>query len=369
MDLDVIELAKQLVAIESEVLHSNAVVSAHLESVMKGIGFEVERLAYDSEGMEKVSLVGKLGGGEGGLGFFGHSDTVPGGEGWLPYQPEIRDGRLYGRGSSDMKGAVASMLTAVAGMDAARLRRPVFVAVTADEENGHVGARFIIKASGLLRSAWPTYCVVGEPTQLKPVYAHKGGRRIRVTARGVAAHTSTDRGVSANFLMAPFLAEMAELQKLFQTEERFMNREFSPPTNGFNMVLDDGGCRPNVTASKTVCTLSVRIMPDANAEEAVQLVVDKAKAYGFEVETQGISAFYISPDAEVVRVACQVTGVDRAVTVPYGTEAEAYQSHTQPVVLGPGNIAQAHTRGEWIEVEQLTRAVDIYERMIEKFCM
>jgi acetylornithine deacetylase len=64
-----------------------------------------------------------------------------------------------------------------------------------------------------------------------------------------------------------------------------------------------------------------------------------------------------------------VTGVDRAVTVPFGTEAEAYQSYTQPVVLGPGNIAQAHTKGEWIEVEQLTRAVDIYERMIEQLCM
>ena len=369
MDLDVIELAKELVAIESEVHHSNAAVSGRLESVMKGIGFEVERLAYDSEGMEKVSLVGKLGAGEGGLGFFGHSDTVPGGDGWLPYQPEIRDGRLIGRGSSDMKGSVASMLTAASRMDAVRLRHPVFVGVTADEENGHVGARFVIERSRLLRAAWPAYCVVGEPTQLRPVYAHKGGRRIRVIARGIAAHTSTDRGVSANFLIAPFLAEMAELQKVFRAEDRFMNPEFSPPTNGFNMVLDDGGCRPNVTASKTVCTLSLRTMPDANAEEAVRLIADKAKAYGFEVETQGISAFHISPDAEVVRVACQVTGVDRAVTVPFGTEAESYQGFTQPVVLGPGDIAQAHTKGEWIEVDQLTRAVEIYERMIETLCL
>ncbi|MBI4536816.1 MAG: M20/M25/M40 family metallo-hydrolase [candidate division NC10 bacterium] len=369
MGLDVTVLARELLAIESEVHHSNAAVSAHLESVMRGLGFEVERLAYDSDGMEKVSLVGKLGAGEGGLGFFGHSDTVPGGDGWLPYRPEIRDGRLYGRGSSDMKGAVAGMLAAVARVDAARLRRPVFVGVTADEENGHVGARFVIQTSRLLRNAWPAYCVVGEPTELTPVYAHKGAHRITVTARGIAAHTSTDRGVSANFLMAPFLAEMAELQKVFQTEERFMSREFSPATNGFNMVLDDGGCRPNVTAAKTVCTLSLRSMPDANAEEAVQLILDKAKAYGFEVETRAIAAFYTSPDAEVVRVACQVTGVDRAVTVPFGTEAEAYQSYTEPVVLGPGNIAQAHTKGEWIEVEQLIRAVDIYERMIEALCM
>ncbi len=369
MDLDVIELTKALVGIESEVHHSNAAVSSHLESLMKGLGFEVERLAYDDEGLEKVNLAGKLGPGEGGLGFFGHSDTVPGGEGWHPYLPEVRDGRLYGRGSCDMKGAVASMLVAVARMDAARLRRPVFVGVTADEENGHVGAHFIPHASRLLRNAWPAYCVVGEPTELKPVYAHKGSHRIEVTARGIAAHTGTDRGVSANFLLAPFLAEMAELRKLFQTDERFMNREFSPPTNGFNMVLDDGGCRPNITASKAVCILSLRTMPDAHAEEAVQIIADKAKAYGFEVHIRETSAFRVSPDAEVVRVACQVTGVDRAETVPYGTEAEAYQHYTQPVVLGPGNIAQAHTKGEWIEVDQLTRAVDIYGRMIERLCM
>jgi acetylornithine deacetylase len=243
------------------------------------------------------------------------------------------------------------------------------VGVTSDEENAHLGARFIIQESRILKSAWPTCCVVCEPTQLIPVYAHKGADRITVTARGVAAHTSTDQGVSANFLLAPFLAEMAELRKLFQTDGRFMNHDFSPPTNGFNMVLDDGGCRPNVTASRSVCTLSLRTMPHANADEAIRLIADKAKACGFEVETRRISDFHVSPDAEVVRVACQVTGVERAVTVPYGTEAEAYQAHTQAVVLGPGDIAQAHTKDEWVETEQLIRAADIYARMIERVCM
>lgn len=369
MNLDVVGLTRELVALESEVQRSNAAVSAHLATIMQGLGFAVERLAYTTGGAEKVNLVGKLGSGEGGLGFFGHSDTVPGGEGWSPYQPRIQDGRLYGRGSSDMKGALACMLAAVSRLDAARLRRPVFVAITADEEDGHRGARFISESSRTLRHAWPAQGVVGEPTELVPVYAHKGGRRIRVTAHGVAAHTSTGQGVSANFLIAPFLAEMAQLHRVFQTEERFLNREFSPPTNGFNMVLDDGGCAGNVTAARTVCTLALRIMPGPDPEEAVRLVVDRAKAHGFDVETSGFPYFAIAPDAEIVRLACTVTGAARPVTAPYGTEAEVYQQHTRSVVLGPGSIAQAHTVDEWIAVEQLIRGVQIYERLIQAACL
>ena len=366
---DVVRLAQELIALESEVHHSNEAVSAHIEALLVALGFEVERLTYAADGTQKVNLVGKLGRGEGGLGFFGHSDTVPGGEGWLPYQPAVREGRLWGRGSADMKGALACMLVALSGVARGRLRRPVFVGVTSDEENGHRGAKFIADRSQTLQRGWPAYSVVGEPTELRPVYAHKGGRRIRVVARGVAAHTSTDRGLSANFLIAPFLAEMAELRQRFQTEERFLNREFDPPTNGFNMVLDDGGCAHNVTAACTVCTLSVRLMPGPDPEEVIRLIVAKAQAHGFEVETSGFPYFSVSPEAEIVRLACRVTGVERAATVPYGTEAEVYQAYTQPVVLGPGSIAQAHTVDEWIALEQLARGVEIYRSLVERVCM
>ena len=376
MVLDVIELTKELVAIESETHHSNAAVSDRIERVMREIGFEVERLTYvdadlAQEGVEKVNLVGRLGGGEtqdGGLGLFGHSDVVPGGEGWEAYRPLVREGKLYGRGSCDMKGAVAAMLTAASRIDAAALRHPLFVAVTADEEMGHTGAQYIVAESQLLNAGWPTYAIVGEPTEMMPVYAHKGGVRINVTARGVAAHTSTDRGVSANFLMAPFLAEMAELAILFRSEKRFQNDEFDPPTNGFNMVLDDGGCKLNVTAARTVCTLGLRAMPDANIEEAVRLITERAEAYGLEREISGFEPFYVASNADIVQIACRVTDHFEAMAVPYGTEAVWYQPHAETLVLGPGNIAQAHTAGEWVEVDQLHRAVEVYGRLIHEVC-
>lgn len=179
-----------------------------------------------------------------------------------------------------------------------------------------------------------------------PVYADKGVR-ITVTADGIAAHTSTDKGESANFKIAPFLAEMTELAKLFKADKRFQNDEFSPPTNGFNMVLNDGRAPANVTAGKTVATLGLRAMPDAAFEEAIQMVVDRAKAHNLEVEVAGtgFSHFYVVPDSPVVQAACRATGAARAVTVPYGTEAVTYQDYMQSVVLGPGNIAEGLHRG------------------------
>ena len=378
MTLDVVELTKELVAIESETQHSNRAVSERIEVVMRQIGFDVERIAYidvkdDERGVEKVCLVGRLGpdgdaADTGGLGFFGHSDTVPGGDGWSPYAPFEQDGRLFGRGTCDMKGALAAMLVAAGRVNVADLRQPLFIGVTSDEEDGYTGAHALLNDSRLLGQGWPAFAVVGEPTELIPVYAHKGGQRINVTAHGVAAHTSTDRGVSATLLIAPFMAEMVELADLFKRDPRFKNDEFDPPTNGFNMIVNDGGCKLNVTAAQTVCSVGLRLMPDAHSEEAVQMIIDRAKARNLSVETSGFPPFHVSPDAEIVQAACRASGHDHAIAVPYGTEAVLYQQRTQTVVLGPGNIAQAHTQGEWVEVEQLERAVDVYGRMIGEMC-
>ena len=168
--------------------------------------------------------------------------------------------------------------------------------------------------------------------------------------------------------MAPFLAEVAELEKLFRTDESFMNPMFDPSTNGFNMVIDDGGCRPNVFSSETVCTLALRVMPEARSGDAVALVQEKAKRYGFDFSSSIERSFYISPDADIVQAAVHATGGQSPQTVPFGTEATIYQEYLQPLILGPGNILQAHTNGESIEIRQLQNAVDVYGRVIEELC-
>lgn len=366
----VVNLAKELIAIPSCSDQSNGAVSDRLEAWLQQWGFEVERLTYrDDKGETKVNLVARKGSGSGGLGFFSHSDTVPGDEGWQPFQPQIAGGRLVGRGSCDMKGPLAATLAATADVDGAALKHPLWIVVTADEEIGYGGARQMIAESQLLQDTWPQYGVVAEPTRLEPVHAHKGGMRVVAVAHGRAAHTSTDQGVSANFLIAPFLAEMAELVPLFRREERFLNRMFEPPTNGFNMVIDDGGCKPNVTAAKTVCTLALRLMPDDAHQEALERIVTKAEKYDLDVTWTMIPPFYTAPETPIVQAAVQASGAPKAVTVPFGTEAALYKDHLQAVILGPGDIAQAHTVGEWIDLDQLTAAVDVYRRLVEHFCL
>lgn len=367
---DAVALARDLVAIPSETTGSNEEISDYLQQWLEKRDFEVERLVYRyPEDTQKVNLVAKRGKGSGGLGFFSHSDTVPGDSRmWEPFSPAIREGRLIGRGSCDMKGPLAATLVAAAGAGLGRLQKPLYVVVTSDEEQGHKGARHILKHSTALCGNWPEFAVVAEPTDLVPVYAHKGSANITITAYGKAAHTSTEKGVSANFLIAPFLAEMAALAPVFRSDRRFRNEEFDPPTNGFNLTIDDGNCRPNVTAAKTVARISLRLMPGDHREEQFAMIEERAEFHRLEVSRSTVESFYIRPDAPIVHAACRAAGVSMPITVPFGTEAEAYQTYAQTVVLGPGDIAQAHTVGEWIDIDRLHRAVAVYQNLIEQLC-
>lgn len=368
--VDALTLAQELIAIPTPSQVSNVALSEKVADLLADLGFQVEKLGYtDPDGHAKMSVVAKLGDGPGGLGLFSHSDTVPGGEGWEPFVPRVENGRLYGRGSCDMKGPLAATIAAASQVDASALKAPLFVVVTADEEVSYPGARQVCAESSILGQGWPTHAVVAEPTDLTPVYAHKGGVHMTVTAHGEAAHTSTDLGTSANFLIAPFLAEMAELAQSLKRNPRHMNTEFSPPTNGFNMVINDFGCRPNVTAAKTVCTLSFRVMPNDHRQEVIDTIRRRAEHYGFDFTWRMMDYFYSPRDTEIVRAAVAATGAEKAVTVPFGTEASLYKDHTQCVILGPGHIAQAHTIGEYIRIDQLQEAVQVYSRLIQRLCL
>lgn len=367
---DVVELTKTLISYASPSQQSNEPIAHYLSTLLQELGFRVEELSYLDGDLRKVSLVARKGTGKGGLGIFSHSDTVPGdADGWEPFTPKEENGRIIGRGSTDMKGAVAASIVAAAAYTTEQLRHPLTIVITADEEVGYGGAKQVASQSKSLADNWPTYGIIGEPTRMRPVYAHKGGARFKVTAHGVAAHTSTDRGVSANFLIAPFLAEMAELNTLVKSEPRFQNAEFTPPTNGFNMVLTDGNTAGNVTAAKTVCTVGFRPMPNDSREEVIERVMASVKKHNLEVDWYLFEPFYVDPNSPLIEAALQATGLAKAETVPFGTEAAVFKDYTQLVILGPGDIAQAHTKGEWVDIEQLHRAVDIYQKLIDRFCV
>ncbi|MDA1142785.1 MAG: M20/M25/M40 family metallo-hydrolase [Planctomycetota bacterium] len=370
MSTDTVQLASDLIAIPSQSSTSNVPVADRLETLLSERGFEIERTTYkDDSGLEKVNLVAAIGNGTGGLGFFAHSDTVEGRE-WPDgaWSPKVKDGRLIGLGACDMKGPLAAALKAV---DRApkKLNAPLMIAIAADEEIGHVGAHRIVESSELFKEKCPRFGVITEATNLTPVYAHKGGRLFCVTAHGRSAHTSTDKGISANFLIAPFLAEMTELAELFKTDTSFMNNDFDPPTNGFNMVLNDFGCPQNVTAARTTCHVVFRSMPDARADDAEAMIRERAGKYGLDVElVRSINSFYTDPASDIIKLTLEATGAKKPVSVPYGSEAEAYTKFMEAVVLGAGSIEQAHTVGEFIDIEQLERSAQVYGKLIERVC-
>lgn len=366
----VVELTQALIAMPSPSQQTNEVIADYLANLLEACGFDVEQLSYMDGDQRKVSLVARKGAGEGGVGLFSHSDTVPGdANGWEPFTPIIQDQRLIGRGASDMKGPIAATLVAAAAYSPEQLKRPITLVITADEEIGYGGAKQVAAQSKLLTENWPTYGIIAEPTRLRPVYAHKGGARFFVTAHGRAAHTSTDKGVSANFLIAPFMAEMAELAQVFRSDTRFQNTEFDPPTNGFNMVIDDGNCASNVTAAKTVCTVGFRPMPNDNREEAIARILAAAKKYELETDWYMFEPFYADRTSPLIEVALAATKLPAAETVPFGTEAAVFKDYAQLVILGPGDIAQAHTKGEWIDLGQLQNVVDVYRHIIDHFCV
>ena len=369
--LDVLELTKDLVRFQTVSSQDNTALTDYLEPIFAANGFELERIDYhDAKGVLKRTLVARKGTGEGGMGFFSHSDTVPGG-GWTsdPWNPIVEGDRLIGLGACDMKGPLAASIVAAAPFDGASLSTSVIVAVTSDEEIGFHGAREMLERSELLRTAKLRYAIVPEPTSLAPVYAHKGGAGVEVTAHGLAAHTSTDAGVSANFLIAPFLAEMAELAKEIKRDTTYHRPEFVPPTPGFNMTIDDFGTAGNVFAVKSVASIGFRPMPGDRSEELMALIIARAEAHGLEVTTSRIAhGFSTDPASPIVQAVAAST--DRAPkTVSYGTEAILYAAAgLESVVCGPGDIQQAHTNGEWIEIAQLNEAVEVYSRLIETFC-
>ena len=376
MKLDVVQLTSDLVSHASPSTASNAAISGYVADLLRRLSFEVEELAYtDENGQEKISLVAKLGSGRGGLTFMSHSDVVPASrsDGWQsdPFAARQDDGKLYGRGACDMKGPLAASLCAAARYRAADLAAPLYMVVTADEETNALGAFDVVRRSRLFGEARIGYGVICEPTGLRVVHAHKGSLNIVVTSRGRAAHTSTLKGVNANVKMIPFLVEMKKIYELVLTSPRYRNDEFTPPHSEWSIGITDGDVAKNVSPARSVCRIGYRSMPGVDDGVLVERTRKCARRLGLSCKVKRIGEpLYTPPDSPLVQTALKLTGTRKSSSVPYGTDGLAFSSKMkQLVVVGPGNIAQAHVVDEWIDVEQLRRGEDLYTRFVDHVCV
>ncbi len=374
--MDALAYNQNLVAYESTSHLSNREISDYLEDVLRSFDFVTERITYqDENGGEKVSILGKRGEGLGGMAHFSHSDVVPAND-WLfedhgPFTPTVKDGRLYGRGSCDMKGSVACMLAAIEQTASVKLKHPLYFVCTADEEVGYGGVRTVVERSNLYREMveGETKGIIGEPTMMQVVYAHKGTIGFRAVSRGKSAHSSTREGLNANLAMIPFLVEMKNIYDETETDPKWQNDEFDPPTVSWNIGINDHTHAVNIKAPQSVCTVYYRPMPGQDPEVLLERARQAAERCGLEFTVPAKNKpLYTDPKSPFIQEMLQVTGQTIPRTVCYGTDGTALTNMKHLVVLGPGDIAQAHTHDEWISLEQLQRGTEVYTKLIEYWC-
>ncbi|WP_437186406.1 M20/M25/M40 family metallo-hydrolase [Planctomicrobium sp. SH668] len=371
-----LEIAQELIRFDTVSSKSNTAITDFIEDLVRKHHFETERIEYtDRAGVQKSNLIAKLGSGLGGMGYFGHTDVVPASK-WLfdhhgPFEPTVRDGLLFGRGSTDMKGSLACMLAAIIHRSQAALSAPIYFCCTADEEVGMHGAEIVQQQSRLYREmvTGNTKSIVGEPSRSIVVHGHKGGCGIRVTARGIAAHSSTRKGVSANWKMIPFLAEMQKLNQEMESDPQWRNLDFDPPTMTMNLGVNDFNYAMNVTAAQSVCVIYFRAMPQMNTDPIIEKIQAEAKKNELEFElTFRATPFFRDPAAPFVQECLDFSETKQPHTVAYGTDAARFQDLQNCIIMGSGDIAQAHTHDEFISLKELQIGTDTYSRMLHRWC-
>lgn len=326
------------------------------------------RLTYDDT-RRKANLFATLGAGKGdGVILSGHTDTVPwDGQAWRkdPLGGDVEDGRLYGRGSADMKGFIGLVTAQAEAFLAADLPFAIHLAFSYDEEVGAFGAQRLIadlKEAGIA----PRLCIVGEPTGMVPAIAHKGVYRWRCCVKGRAAHSSlAGHGVNAIEAAARVVAHVAGMAERWRDEgPRYEG--FDVPYTTAQVGVIAGGIADNVVPEDCRFHYEVRNLPGCDVEplhaevlaraaalEPAMKAVDAAAGFRFE-PICAVPSFLAAADDPAVRLAQRLAGTRETALVAFGTEAGLFQrAGISTVVCGPGSIAQAHQADEYVSFEQL----------------
>jgi acetylornithine deacetylase len=375
---DVVSLTERLVRVDSAPGRPTLPVVGVLAEELRALGAVVRLQDGSHDGVPQRNLVARFGGdAPAGLVLAGHIDTVPWSEGARATTSPERDGtRLYGRGTADMKGAVAAQLEAAASM-AEALRRPVVLAWTYAEEIGCHGALHLVAERSLLGDVSDAVCLVGEPTDCTPIVAHKGYGVVSITLHGEAAHSSDPwAGADASQALGTLLRDLHELRETLRQDSP-LSTVHEPPCTTINTGLVQAGTARNLVPPRASVEVEYRPLPGVDLEELqrrIQACVDLAcaSAPGVTCEMHWEPcrpAFDQTPAARVVEWLVERTGKAPG-AVPFYTEAELYREGfgTPTVVCGPGSIRQAHRADEWISFDALGEGQELYRAAIEAFC-
>ncbi|MEM9194689.1 MAG: acetylornithine deacetylase [Myxococcota bacterium] len=352
---------------------SNRAVVNLLAEWTETLGFDVEVMEIPGK-PDKANLIATLGSGPGGLVLSGHTDTVPFDEGkWAtdPFAATEQDNRIYGLGSADMKSFLALALAAAMRFRDHRLREPLTIIGTADEESTMSGARALVDA----KRAPGRLAVIGEPTGLRPVRMHKGVQVEIVRIEGRSGHSS-DPSLGRNALEALHRAIGAILAYRGEVEAE-RNEAFAVPTPTINLGKVVGGDSFNRICASAELHFDARVLPSMNGAELRETLRARIRdAVGPEFGIRfddlggaGTQPFLTPANSELVRAAEELTGAP-AGAVAFGTEGPFYNAlGMDTIVLGPGSIDVAHQPDEYLELSYIDRTVDLLEQMIGRFCI
>ncbi len=369
-----IELLKTLIRFGSVSSSSNVAITDFVSQTLQHLGFSCHHCDYiDHAGVAKANLIASRGIGDGGVVYCCHTDVVPADQ-WsgpgCPFDPVVENDRIYGRGSCDMKGSLVAMIAAIGQIDAQTQTAPIHVICTADEERAFVGAKQLVANSPVFRAlvASQPLAIIGEPTRGEIIHAHKGIVSFRITSRGRAAHSSTRDGVNANIAMVPMIAELLRLCELTETDQRYWDTRFDPPTLTWNFGFSDRCDTTNIVPERCEAWVLFRPMPTVDGSDLISAAADKAASLGlaFRIE-EGGGHVWIDPDDPAILEMCEIAGQSRAKTVCYGTDGGEFTELKRMVVCGPGDIAQAHTSDEYLAIDGLSAGIDLYARVLQRY--
>jgi len=374
------QILADLVAFPSVSADGNRAVTEHIAALLADAG---ARFWTESDATgTKLNLFATIGPDvSGGVVLSGHTDVVPvAGQPWStdPFTMVERDGRLYGRGTCDMKGFVAACV-AMAPIFAARdLKVPVHFAFTYDEEIGCLGAQ-ALTATLVARGVTPAAAIIGEPSMMQPVDGHKGCFEYTTRFTGLEGHgSSPDLGVNAVEYAARWALRLAELREDLKTRAP-AGSAFMPPHSTINIGVLAGGLAHNVIPGAARLEWEMRpVAPEdadfVKAELAVLRTQMLAEMQGVfrqaAIETETIAEVVgLTPDvgSAATRLVMELTGANRAGLVPFGTEAGLFQQIGIPsVICGPGDIAQAHKPDEFLSLDQLAACLAFLNRLADR---
>ncbi|MCA9130238.1 MAG: M20/M25/M40 family metallo-hydrolase [Planctomycetales bacterium] len=378
--LDPVAVAQRLIRIPSETSQSNHEVTQAIAAFLDQLEFSIEELPYvDLHGQQKWAIAAarnpsQQAQSKGGLGYFCHTDVVSV-DGWNcphggPWEANINEERLWGRGACDMKGSAACALSAISAIDRNLQAAPIYFFATGDEECGMEGARQLVAHSRYYAdlTAQQGVGIVGEPTHLRVVNAHKGVSHLAVCSEGVTAHSSTSEGRNANWSLIPFLSYLLEVSERCERDAALLNTNFEPATLSLNVIIKNEPAVANITVGKAICHVFMRPMPGTEWQALCQEIAAQAEAMSLRATVFApLHPVHTDNQRESVQAALALLGQNRADAVCYATDGCCFQQLKDLLIIGPGSIEQAHRPDEWIALQQLTLGAERYEDLFRRF--